>query len=245
MKSKKLSKGYYVLIGIISFILLSLIIFYIYVSDYYHVDLDSISVISYSDDIKREVLSNDTIVYSSDNSTTGIVFYPGGKVEYLAYEPLIIECAKYGYLCAVVKMPFNLAVFDVNRADFVINSYPNIDNWYIGGHSLGGAMAASYVSSNISKVSGLILLGAYSTSDLSKTSLNVMSIYGSEDKVLNMDKYNKYKSNLPKTYKEEIITGGCHSYFGMYGEQSSDGKCLIKNTEQISKTMEFIYKNIK
>ena len=245
MKNNKLSKKYYVLVGIISFILLSLIIFFVYVSDYYHADLDSISVISYSDDIKRDVLYDDTIVYSSDNSTTGIIFYPGGKVEYLSYEPLLIECAKYGYLCAVVEMPFNLAVFDVDKADSVINYYPNIENWYVGGHSLGGALAASYVSSNTSKVSGLILLGAYSTSDLSNTSLNVISIYGSEDKVLNMDKYNKYKSNLPKMYKEEIIAGGCHSYFGMYGEQSGDGKCLISNTEQISKTMDIISNYIK
>ena len=230
-------------IGIITIIFLGGC--FLYLNDYYHADLESISVISYPNDIKREVLSNDTIVYSRDNSTTGIIFYPGGKVEYLAYEPLIIECAKYGYLCAVVDMPFNLAIFDVDAASDVIKEYPDIDNWYIGGHSLGGAMAASYASDNIDNISGLILLGAYSTSDLSETSLNVMSIYGSEDKVLNMDKYNKYKSNLPKSFKEEVITGGCHSYFGMYGEQSGDGKCLIKNTEQISKTMEFIYKNIK
>ena len=244
MNESKLGKKFYIFIGIISLLLLFLIIFILYVSDYYHADLDSISVISYSDDINKEVLSDNTIVYSKEDATTGIIFYPGGKVEYLAYEPLIIECSKYGYLCAIVEMPFNLAVFDIDRANSVMEKYPEVENWYVGGHSLGGAMAASYVGSNTSKVSGLILLGAYSTSDLSNTSLNVISIYGSEDKVLNKEKYNNYKSNLPKSYKEEIITGGCHSYFGMYGHQSGDGKCLIKNSDQISKTMEIISKYI-
>lgn len=240
-KKIKLDKKYYFIIGIISFILLLVILFFIYVGDYYHASLDDISVFEDEDSMKREVLSDDTIVYSiTSEMTTGIIFYPGGKVEYLAYEPLVQECARYGFLCAVVKMPFNLAVFDVNAADSVISEYPDIENWYIAGHSLGGAMAANYVSKSPSDFSGLILLGAYSTKDLSDTSLNVISIYGSEDKVLNMKKYNKYKSNLPNSFKEEVISGGCHSYFGVYGKQSGDGRCTISNDEQIIKTMDII-----
>lgn len=239
----KLNKKYYILISILVFILLLVVIFFIYVGNYYHADLEDISVFA-SDSTYKEVLDDNTIVYSSKGASTGIIFYPGGKVEHLAYEPLVMECAKYGYLCAVVDMPFNLAVFDVDRASLVLDKYPEIENWYIGGHSLGGAMAASYVSKNSDIFSGLILLGAYSTSDLSKTSLKVISIYGSEDKVLNMDKYNKNKKNLPSSFSEKVIPGGCHSNFGMYGKQSGDGKCLISNADQIRETMFLIYKYI-
>lgn len=239
----KLNKKYYILISILAFILLLVVIFFIYVGNYYHADLEDISVFA-SDGTYKEVLDDNTIVYSSKGASAGIIFYPGGKVEHLAYEPLVMECAKYGYLCAVVDMPFNLAVFDVDRASLVLDKYPEIENWYIGGHSLGGAMAASYVSKNSDMFSGLILLGAYSTSDLSKTSLKVISIYGSEDKVLNMDKYNKNKKNLPSSFSEKVISGGCHSNFGMYGKQSGDGKCLISNADQIRETMFLIYKYI-
>lgn len=240
---KMLSKKYCILIVIVIFVLLLLVSFFIYVGDYYHANLEDISVFA-SDGTYKEVLDDNTIVYFSKEASTGIIFYPGGKVEHLAYEPLVMECSKYGYLCAIVDMPFNLAVFDIDKASSVLKKYPEIESWYIGGHSLGGAMAASYVSNNLDKFSGLILLGAYSTSDLSKTSLDVMSIYGSEDKVLNINKYNKNKKNLPSSFSEKVILGGCHSNFGMYGKQSGDGKCLISNVDQIRETMFLIYKHI-
>lgn len=238
-----MKKKYYILISILIFILLLIVSFFIYVGNYYHADLEDISVFS-SDGTYKEVLDDNTIVYSSKDASTGIIFYPGGKVDHLAYEPLVMECAKYGYLCAIVDMPFNLAVFDIDKANSVLIEYPEIDTWYIGGHSLGGAMAATYVSDNVDIFSGLILLGSYSSVDLSKTSLEVISIYGSEDKVLNMEKYTKNKKNLPHSFVEKVISGGCHSNFGMYGLQSGDGKCLISSVDQIRETMFLIYKYI-
>ena len=79
----------------------------------------------------------------------GFIFYPGGKVEYTAYAPL---------MCVLLKMPLNLAVLDVNAADSVFDMFPEISSWYIGGHSLGGSMAASYALENTDKLEGLVLL---------------------------------------------------------------------------------------
>ena len=165
-----MNKKYYILIGILIFILLLVVSFFIYVGNYYHANLEDISVFA-SDGTYKEVLDDNTIVYSSKEASTGIIFYPGGKVEHLAYEPLVMECSKYGYLCAIVDMPFNLAVFDIDKASSVLKEYPEIDTWYIGGHSLGGSMAASYLESNHEDYTGLVLLGSYSTVDLSNTSL--------------------------------------------------------------------------
>jgi pimeloyl-ACP methyl ester carboxylesterase len=55
-------------------------------------------------------------------------------------------CAERGILCVLLRMPGNLAVLDENAADGVAADYPEIDRWYIGGHSLGGAMAARYAA---------------------------------------------------------------------------------------------------
>ena len=154
------------------------------------------------------------------------------------------ELAKKGILCVLIKMPFRLAVFDINAADGIQEQYPEIKNWYIGGHSLGGSMAASYVSKHQNKYKGLILLGSYSTADLSNSKFNVLSIYGSEDKILNKDKYEENRSNLPKDFTEIIIDGGNHAQFGMYGAQDGDGKATISNGEQINLTVSHIMENI-
>jgi len=149
-------------------------------------------------------------------------------------------CADKGILCVLIEMPFNLAVLDMNAAEGIMSRYPEIENWYIGGHSLGGSMAASYLSKNVDEFEGLILLGSYSTADLSGTDLDVLSIYGSEDKVMNYEKYTNNKTNLPKDFTEVVIDGGCHAGFGMYGAQDGDGIPIISNEEQIRLTAEKI-----
>ena len=211
-----------------------------YVNDYYRADLGAISAFSSSEKIERKILDDETIVFKPEKVKAGFIFYPGGKVEYTAYIPLMEELAKKDIMCVLLKMPFNLAVLDVNGAEGIQEMYPEIENWYIGGHSLGGSMAASYLSENISNFKGLVLLGSYSTADLSKENIEVLSVFGSEDKVMNKEKYDENKINLPIDFSEEIIDGGCHAYFGMYGEQEGDGTPTITNVEQIQKTAEII-----
>ena len=211
-----------------------------YVNDYYRADLGAITAFSDNQKIQREVLGNETIVFKTENAKAGFIFYPGGKVEYTAYIPLMEELAKNDIMCVLLKMPLNLAVLDVDAAEGIQEMYPEIKNWYIGGHSLGGSMAASYLSENINEYEGLILLGSYSTADFSETDIKALSVFGSEDKVMNKEKYNEYKINLPEDFSEEIINGGCHAYFGIYGAQEGDGTPTITNEEQIQKTANII-----
>ena len=212
----------------------------IYVNDYYRADSNAITTFATSNTVFTETLDKRTVVYAPKKAKTGFVFYPGGKVEYTAYEPLMKACADKGILCVLIEMPFNLAVLDMNAAEGIMSRYPEIENWYIGGHSLGGSMAASYLSKNVDEFEGLILLGSYSTADLSGTDLDVLSIYGSEDKVMNYEKYTNNKTNLPKDFTEVVINGGCHAGFGMYGAQDGDGIPIISNEEQIRLTAEKI-----
>ena len=102
-------------------------------------------------------------------------------------------------------------------------------------------MAASYIAKHTDQFAGLVLLGAYSTADISSSRLRVLSVYGSEDRVLNRSKYDKYKSNLPGNCSEYVIDGGCHSYYGVYGAQKGDGTPSITNAEQISQTADIIW----
>ena len=211
-----------------------------YVSDYYHADIDAITAFAPAGGVTEQTIGDSIIVYAPENPKAGLIFYPGGKVEYTAYVPLMEACAAEGFLCVLLEMPFNLAVFDVDAAEGIQEQFPEIETWYIGGHSLGGSMAASYLADHTNRFEGLILLGSYSTADLSGTSLDVLSVYGSEDQVLNRDKYNENKSNLPSSATELVIAGGCHAYFGMYGTQDGDGIPSISNQDQILMTAQAI-----
>ncbi|MDO4294225.1 MAG: alpha/beta hydrolase [Eubacteriales bacterium] len=176
------------------------------------------------------------LVAAPENPAAGLVFYPGAKVEYEAYLPLMEELAGRGIFCVLVHMPGNLAILDMDAATSAMEAYPGVERWYIGGHSLGGAMAASYAAKHADRLEGLLLLAAYSTEDLNGTGLRVMSVYGTQDRVLNRESYEKYRANLPEDAAEVILEGGCHSYFGDYGMQKGDGEPSIDRSEQLRRT---------
>ena len=142
-------------------------------------------------------------------------------------------CAEKGILCVLLHMPFNLAVLAANAADVIIGDYPEITDWYVGGYSLGGAMASSYAARHSDNLRGLILLAAYPTKNLNDSGLRVLSVYGAEDGVLNMDNYTTAKEYFPDDTAEYLIEGGNHAYFGSYGNQKGDGTAGISNIEQI------------
>ncbi len=212
----------------------------IYLGDYYRASSDAIATFTPMTEVDITTLENGDTVFHAESSVAGLIFYPGGKVESEAYQPLMAALATRGITCILVDMPFNLAVFDINAADGIREQYPEITDWYIGGHSLGGSMAASYVKKHADEFCGLVLLGSYSTADLSEGSPKVLSVYGSEDGIMNREKYEANKGNLPKDFTEKVIDGGNHSYFGMYGEQDGDGRASISCEEQIHITAAII-----
>lgn len=243
-KNKKLK---IILISLLCVVAICCAGFGVYVSDYYRANDTALAATFSDNEVTVIEKNNDCMVFTPKNPERGMVFYPGGKVEYTAYAPLMKELAREGFFCVLVKMPFNLAVFDISAADDVIAEYTNIDEWYIGGHSLGGAMAASYASKNADKLEGLILLAAYSTEDLNGSGLNVMQIQGREDGLFwdDMEEVKKYQPNLPDDFSQLCIEGGCHAYFGSYGEQEGDGKPTITPEEQVRQTVEFITENLQ
>ena len=213
---------------------------YAYVSDYYHADETALEAMAYLTDSVQAEQDGDVIWFVPEDPTAGLIFYPGGKVEHTAYAPLLHACAENGILCALVRMPGNLAVLDANAADGLQQEHPEITTWHIAGHSLGGAMAAGYAAAHEKDFDGLILLAAYSAKDLSQTTLRVLSVYGSEDGVMNRESYEKNRANLPVDTTEVVLDGGCHAQFGSYGPQDGDGIPTISGEEQVRQTAEAI-----
>ena len=165
---------------------------------------------------------------------TGFIIYPGGRVDYRAYAPLARQIAEQGYFVALLKMPLGLAVLDADAATAVIAAYPQIERWAIGGHSLGGAMAASFASQNPNTIDGLVLWAAYPSDqeDLSFLDLSVASISGSLDGLATQEDIAGSRTRLPVTATWIEIIGGNHAQFGWYGDQVGDNPAEISRAEQ-------------
>ena len=213
----------------------------IYLGTYYRAADEAIRALSSPPEgVSVEILPGQRIAFVPRDPVSGLIFYPGGKVQYESYAPLMEQCAEHRILCVLVHMPGNLALLDADAADGIRALYPEIKRWFIGGHSLGGVMAASYAANHADAYEGLVLLAAYSIDDLSGSGLEVLSVFGTQDGVLDAQKYDEARHNLPEGFSELVIEGGCHAYFGSYGEQSGDGTPAISNAEQIRQTADAI-----
>lgn len=169
----------------------------------------------------------------TDPSEVGFIFYPGGRVPAAAYAPPARTIAEAGYTTVITPMPFGLAVLSPDAADGVIEAFPEVERWVIGGHSLGGAMAAQYAAGHES-VDALALWAAYPPdgTDLSDSEVLVTSIYATEDGLATLDEIEASAAQLPPETTFVEIDGGNHAQFGWYGEQDGDGEATISREEQ-------------
>lgn len=175
-------------------------------------------------------------------SEVGIIFYPGGKVDPKSYLPLMSGLAEAGYHTIIVPMPFNLAIFSPNAADKIIEAYPDVDRWIIGGHSLGGVMGATYAYKHPDVIDGLFLLASYPQEkySLANSNLSVLSICGTNDGFVNEATINDSLSSLPASTQVAYIEGGNHSQMGSYGFQKGDQKATISREEQHNQVIKLI-----
>jgi len=178
-----------------------------------------------------------------DEPAVGLILYPGGRVDYRSYSLLARDLAERGYLVAVVEMPLNLAVLGPNRADETIAAHPEVVFWAVGGHSLGGAMAARYADEHEDAVQALALMAAYPPkgSDLSDRAISATSIYATLDGVADAEKFRDRESLLPTSTVFVSITGGNHAQFGAYGAQPGDKTALISAEDQRWHTVNAIH----
>lgn len=209
-----------------------------YVNDYYHCEQNALDVLRKPGTVQITEIQEGYFL-DGTGEENAMIFYPGAKVEAESYLPILYSLAEKGVDCFLVEMPCNLAILGMNKADTILDRY-EYEKWYMSGHSLGGAMAASYASKHINTLDGMICFAAYTTEKLKTGNFRMLSIYGSEDKVLNIEKIVEGRNLVPEDYKEICIEGGNHAYFGNYGEQEGDGKATISREEQQKETTKLI-----
>lgn len=207
---------------LISLLLLPVILgggFLVYASDYYRADETANAILQSG---QAQVRDDMIILRPEEMGGSALIFYPGAKVEYTAYLPILEKLRQNGIASVLMKMPFNMAIFSVNAADKAFDELSGINHWFVGGHSMGGAMASSYAAGHQEKVKGLMLLGAYIYGDVAPK--DALTVYGTLN--ADLEKHIDYTDNVV------IIQGGNHAQFGDYGEQKGDPKALISREEQ-------------
>lgn len=168
------------------------------------------------------------IVNNTDNPT--IIFYSGGLVTTSSYlYNMGIIAAKLSTRVVLIKPPLNLAIVPSISLE-TIKSRLNLQSLILTGHSLGGVKACLDYKPNIG-IKKLVLMGSYCTNDLSKEGFELVSLYGSNDKVLQLKNLEDAKKNTPSKSIFKVIEGANHSIFGSYGKQAGDGKADISKTE--------------
>ncbi|MFJ2619925.1 alpha/beta hydrolase [Glutamicibacter sp. NPDC087344] len=205
--------------------------------------------------VVAEVQSDSRVVYEEldgmirlapahTESTQGLVFLVGAKVEPEAYVGRLAQAAAAGVTVLIIEPPLNLALLELDSFDSLTASEPQIQHWAVGGHSMGGVKACSYAED--SKVTKLLLFASYCSTDklAERQDLSVLSLQGSEDLVINQENLHNAAASMPENTDQELLQGVTHGQFGSYGDQPGDGQALISDAkaQQLisSKVLEFL-----
>jgi pimeloyl-ACP methyl ester carboxylesterase len=175
---------------------------------------------------------------SAGQPLTGLIFYPGGRVDYRAYAPVLHQIAAQGYLVVLVPVNLNLAFFEIEAGAPALKDFPEIQTWAVSGHSLGG-VAASIFAANHPEIRGIAYWASYPADDTLKNSgLKTLSIYGTLDGLATSETVEKNKALMPADAIFVPIEGGNHAQFADYGIQSGDNPAEISPEAQWLKATE-------
>lgn len=187
--------------------------------------------------------SFDIVPHGRINVGTGIIFYPGALVDSRAYAPLLSDISSRDKIKVFIVKPYlRLADLDINAAFEVIKSNPEIKNWYVGGHSMGGAAACNFATHNPKVISGLFFFASYCSNKEKSYPGPTLAVLGSNDK---LDPAHHVMPHLTKKTNLVIIKGAAHSSFGDYGTQPFDGKRDIGQSQMAQSLAKALNKIIK
>lgn len=206
---------------------------------HYHASDEVNAYLSNDNEVKVSSNSNYYFFDNISNNDKALIFYGGAKVEEKSYAPMMNRLSHQGIDVFITKMPLRFPLFSPMKAESIYKANNTYKDVYIMGHSLGGVCASMVLNKTSNDYKGIIFLAAYPSKPLD-SKYKALSIYGSEDKVLNLDAYSKNKSNFPTGYVEHVIEGANHANYGYYGNQKDDGKATISRESQIDLTVNYV-----
>lgn len=239
--SRKINKAYIVLAAVLV-LLACLTVFKIYIDNEYK---PKHKTEEYFEQALFDTEETDNMLVVRNESQVGIktniglIFYSGEKINAKCYLPLMVSLSNDGFDCFLPIALGNIPILNLDGADSIIRKY-KCTSWYIVAHSGACDVAAKYLKGHSDKIKGIIMLGGYSETDISDTGADILSVYGSRDTVMDMDKYEKCKENLPEKAVETVIKGGNHTAFADCNTVKGDTEASFPPEEQIVQTSRII-----
>ncbi|MDN4477102.1 alpha/beta hydrolase [Demequina sp. SYSU T00039] len=183
-----------------------------------------------------ETATSITLAPAGERAPTAVVFEPGALVEARSYAAVLRPLAEAGHLVVITKPALGIAFLDTGALESARGAHPEVDGWVVGGHSLGGVVAAVLAdrddSLSTAPAVGLLLFASYPASDISGSlTAAVESISGSEDGLSTPEAIEQSRSMLPAGSSFTVIEGAVHAQFGDYGPQAGDGTATLSDDE--------------
>lgn len=193
--------------------------------------MDSDDTVTVADSLTQIVMTPTGSV-----SDTAVFFQPGAKVDARAYAAVLRPLADSGYTVVIAKQPLGIAFLSITAFDAATPAFPRVSRWVVGGHSLGGTVAAIEADSGVgdpdAPVVGLLLYASYPASDISTTlTARVLSLSASNDELATPDKIEASRATLPTESTFTVIDGAVHAFFGDYGPQPGDGTPTVSHSD--------------
>ncbi|BDZ55362.1 alpha/beta hydrolase [Agromyces marinus] len=169
-----------------------------------------------------------TLAPASGGDRTGVFFQPGALVDARAYAAVLRPLVEAGNTVVIAKQPLGIAFLALPAFDAARAAHPDLDRWVLGGHSLGGTVAAMQADAADEDADapaiGLLLFASYPAGDVSQSlTVPVDSISGTRDGLATPAKIEDSRADLPGTARFTVIVGASHAQFGDYGPQAGDG----------------------
>lgn len=178
--------------------------------------------------------------FGQTDSEVGIILYPGAKVDKEAYAYYGSRLAQVGNFVAIPSLRLNLGILDIDAAETIIEAHPDIERWYVAGHSLGGSAASGFALENEDRVDGVIFLASYPISSMADSGLQMLSISGELDGLATPADIEASRDDVPNDTTFHQIEGGNHANFGMYGPQDGDNDSPLSAKQQLDETIDQI-----
>lgn len=159
---------------------------------------------------------------------TGVFFQPGARVDARAYAAVLRPLAEAGHPVVIAKQPLGIAFLALSAFDAARSARPEVPRWVVGGHSLGGTVAAIQADAAdadpTAPAVGLLLYASYPAGDV-RASLTaaVESVSGTRDGLATPTQIEASRADLPTKATFTVIDGASHAQFGAYGAQPGDG----------------------
>ena len=167
---------------------------------------------------------------TQDPDSVGMLYFPGARVDPYSYLYPLVDIAAEGTTIVIVDPLFNMALIDTRGVGELTRDLPEVSEWVLAGHSLGGVKAC--LEASHPSVTHLVLFASYCATDISSLDIGVLQIVGDQDGLLNNDLRVEALSLLPASEDATlVIPGANHADFGTYGPQPGDGPSSYTNEE--------------